>query len=201
LPLQIGVFGITTRFVVCLTGMPGAGKSTVANYLRNNNFYVLNMGDIIKEKALELNLELNDKNLGNLMLSLRKEKNDNGVVAKLMLAKIMELKDIEKIVVDGIRSYEEFLVFKKVEFAKLLAVRASSNERYENVKIRNRSDTPENFERFSNRDKRELSVGIRKAIALADESISNEDLSLKDLYNQVEKIVKYWSKEFNKIDK
>lgn len=201
MPLQIGVFGITTRFVVCLTGMPGAGKSTVANYLRNNNFYVLNMGDIIKEKALELNLELNDKNLGNLMLSLRKEKNDNGVVAKLMLAKIMELKDIEKIVVDGIRSYEEFLVFKKVEFAKLLAVRASSNERYENVKIRNRSDTPENFERFSNRDKRELSVGIRKAIALADESISNEDLSLKDLYNQVEKIVKYWSKEFNKIDK
>ncbi len=125
---------------------------------------------------MELNLELNDKNLGNLMLSLREEKNDNGVVAKLMLAKIMELKDIEKIVVDGIRSYEEFLVFKKVEFAKLLAIRASSNKRYENVKIRNRSDTPENFERFSNRDKRELSVGICKAIALADESISNEDL-------------------------
>lgn len=181
--------------------MPGAGKSTVANYLRKNDFYVLSMGDIIKEKALELDLDVNDKNLGNLMLSLREETNDNGIVAKLMLEKIMELKDTEKIVVDGIRSYEEFLVFKKVEFAKLLAVRASSNKRYENVKTRNRLDTPENFERFSNRDKRELSVGIRKAIALSDESISNEDLSLKDLYNQVEKIVKYWSKEFSKVDK
>ena len=62
------------------------------------------------------------------MLSLRVEKNDNGIVAKLMLEKIMELKDIEKIVVDGIRSYEEFLVFRKVEFAKLLAIRASSSE-------------------------------------------------------------------------
>lgn len=76
------------------------------------------MGDIIKEKALELNLNLNDKNLGNLMLSLREETNDNGIVAKLMLENIMELKNTEKIVVDGIRSYEEFLVFKKVEFAK-----------------------------------------------------------------------------------
>ncbi|HYZ59097.1 MAG TPA: hypothetical protein VE544_05515 [Nitrososphaeraceae archaeon] len=44
-------------------------------------------------------------------LSLREEKNDNGIVAKLMLEKIMGLTGIEKIVVDGIRSYEEFLVF------------------------------------------------------------------------------------------
>jgi dephospho-CoA kinase len=68
--------------------MPGAGKSTVANYLRKNSFYVLSMGDIIKEKALELNLDLNDKNLGNQKLSLRKEENDNRIVAKLMLEKI-----------------------------------------------------------------------------------------------------------------
>ena len=69
--------------------MPGAGKSTVANYLRKNSFYVLSMGDIIKEKALELNLDLNDKNLGSLMISLREEKNGNGIDAKLMLEKIM----------------------------------------------------------------------------------------------------------------
>ena len=159
------------------------------------------MGDIIKQKALEQNLDLNDKYLGNLMLSLREEKNDNGIVAKLMLEKIMELKDIEKIVVDGIRSYEEFLVFKKVEFAKLLAIHASSSKCYEHIKAQNRSDTPDNFERFGNRDKREISVGIRKAIASAYKSISNDDLSLVDLYSQVEKIVKERSEEFDKIDK
>lgn len=181
--------------------MPGAGKSTVANYLRKNDFYVLSMGDIIKEKALELNLDFNDKNLGDLMLSLRKETNDSGIVAKLMLEKIMELKDTEKIVVDGIRSYEEFLVFKKIGFAKLLAIHASSNKRYENIKARNRSDTPQDFVRFSSRDEREISVGILKAITLADKSIDNEDLSLDDLHNQVEEIVKEWSNEFKRIDK
>ena len=135
------------------------------------------------------------------MISLREQKNDNGIVAKLMLEKIMGLNGIEKIVVDGIRSYEEFLVFKKIDFAKLLAMHASSNMRYEHIKSRNRSDIPENFERFVNRDKREISVGIRKAIALADESISNNDLSLVDLYNQVEKLVKEWLYEFSKIDR
>ena len=78
---------------------------------------------------------------------------------------------------------------------------ASSNMRYEHIKSRNRSDILENFERFVNRDKREISVGIRKAIALADESISNNDLSLVDLYNQVEKLVKEWLYEFSKIDR
>jgi dephospho-CoA kinase len=181
--------------------MPGAGKSTVANYLRENSFYVLSTGDIIKEKALELNLDLNDKNLGNLMLSLREEENDNGIVAKLMLEKIMGLTDVKKIVIDGIRSYEEFLVLKKFDFAKLLAINTSSNMRYEDIKTRNRSDTPENFETFINRDKRELSVGIRKAIALADKSISNNDLALRDIYEQVERIVKEWLYEFNNIDR
>ena len=96
---------------------------------------------------------------------------------------------------------KNFWYFKKVEFAKLLAIHASSSKRYENIKARNRSETPGNFERFINRDKREISVGIRKAIALADESIFNNDSSLLDLYNQVEEVVKEWSKEFSKVDK
>lgn len=188
---------MANRFILCLTGMPGAGKSTVAKYLEENGFYVLSMGDIIKEKALTLNLELNDKNLGNVMINLRKEENDNGIVAKLMFEKISGLSNLKKIVVDGIRSYEEFLVFKKIYFSKLLAIRASSEMRYEHVKTRNRSDTPINLEKFVKRDEREISVGIQEAITMADKSISNTDLSLIDLYNRVNKILKEWLDEFD----
>jgi hypothetical protein len=42
-----------------------------------------------------------------------------------------------------------------------------------------------------------MSVGISKAIALADESISNNDLSLIELKNHVEVIIKKWSDEYN----
>ena len=31
--------------------MPGAGKSTIANLLKDKNFYVVVMGDVIREKA------------------------------------------------------------------------------------------------------------------------------------------------------
>ena len=44
--------------------MPGAGKSTVANMLKEKNFHVIIMGDVIREKAIEKEIELTDKNLG-----------------------------------------------------------------------------------------------------------------------------------------
>ena len=84
--------------------MPGAGKSTVANLLKEKNFRVIIMGDVIREKALEKKLELNDKNLGELMKDLRRE-HGNEIIAKLISQKIKKLKDDgEFVVVDGIGS-------------------------------------------------------------------------------------------------
>ena len=70
--------------------MPGAGKSTVANMLKEKNFHVIIMGDVIREKAIEKKIELTDKNLGKLMRDLRAE-HGSGIVAKLILQKIKEL--------------------------------------------------------------------------------------------------------------
>ena len=61
------------RFFVCLTGMPGAGKSSVADSLKERGFYVISMGDVVRDEARLQNMELTDTNLGNLMLKLRKE--------------------------------------------------------------------------------------------------------------------------------
>ena len=40
------------RLIVCLTGMPGAGKSTVAIVLKEKGFSVIIMGDIVREEAV-----------------------------------------------------------------------------------------------------------------------------------------------------
>lgn len=188
---------VLNQFVVCLTGMPGAGKSTVANFLKEKNFHLITMGDVIREKAIERNLPLNDKNLGELMKNLRKQ-HGNEIVAKLIVQKIKESKSVNFIVVDGIRSYTEFIVLKKIGFVRLLAIHASSDIRYDHIKLRDRSDSPVNHEKFLQRDEREMSVGISKAIALADESISNNNLTLTELENNVEEIVDKWLDEYNK---
>lgn len=194
---RVGVIKIFNRFVICLTGMPGAGKSTVAKYLEEKNFYLINMGDIIREKAKEMELDLNDKNLGELMRNLRKE-HGNEIVAKLILQKIKDL-DQKFIVVDGIRSYDEYKVIKKLGFVKLLSIHASSDKRFDHIKSRDREDSPADHETFLQRDKREMDVGISNAIALSDESISNNNITISELRDQVQRIVDKWMIDFNQI--
>lgn len=187
---------VLNQFVICLTGMPGAGKSTVAGFLKDNGFYIITMGDVIRDKAKEKNLPLDDKSLGELMKNFRKT-HGNDIIAKLTVTRIKDLKDKSLIVVDGIRSYDEYEVLKSIGFVKLLAVHASSIIRYDHIKNRDRSDTPTNHESFLERDEREMSVGISRAIALADESISNNNLKIDDLRLQVVMMVEKWLEEYN----
>ena len=84
--------------------MPGAGKSTVAEAIRDQGFVLINMGDCIRTEAKKNNLELNDKNLGNLMLNLR-NKFGPGAVAHLVINQINENfsnDSFDKFIIDGI---------------------------------------------------------------------------------------------------
>ncbi len=188
------------RLIICLTGMPGAGKSTIANLLKDKNFYVIVMGDVIREKAIENDIELTDENLGNLMKNLRRD-HGNEIVAKLILQKVKKLDQCKNfIAIDGIRSYEEFKVIKEENFVKLLAIHASSTIRFQHIKKRDRSDSPPNYERFSERDKREVEVGNAEAIAFADEIVSNNTVSITEFKNIVEKIVEKWITDFKNFE-
>lgn len=185
----------SNQLVICLTGMPGAGKSTVARFLQEFGFHSITMGDVIREKAIENNLPLDDYNLGELMKNFRKT-HGNDIVAKLTVEKITNLENSEFIVVDGIRSYDEFIVLKSIGHVKLLSIHASPDIRYNHIRQRDRSDTPSNHENFLQRDEREMSVGISRAIALADESISNNNITVNELKEHVESIVKKWIDEY-----
>jgi hypothetical protein len=60
------------------------------------------------------------------------------------------------------------------------------------MKKRARTDAPLAQNDFRERDSRELSVGISEAIALADEAISNNNLTIKQLRNAAFEIVTKW---------
>jgi dephospho-CoA kinase len=161
-----------TRLVVCITGMPGAGKSTVAEAGPRLGFEIFRMGDDVRMEAERRNVAPTDENLGKIMLQLRQI---NGPVAIARLCEQRIEKDAKSrfITIDGIRNVEEFAVFKKLGIAKLLAVHASPDRRFKFLQARARSDFPASRESFEARDRRELSVGVAEAIALADEVISN----------------------------
>jgi dephospho-CoA kinase len=184
-----------SRLIVCLTGMPGAGKSSVASFLKEKGFAVVTMGDAVREEAKRQGLEPTDVNLGKMMLKLRQDLG-LGAVGHIVLQKLARDGDSSShVVIDGIRSIAEVEVLKKVGHVKLLAIHASQNTRFKHLKDRAREDAPSNGNEFAGRDKRELSVGVSEAIALANEMISNNDLSLEQLKLCAYDIVKEWLEE------
>ena len=181
--------------VICLTGMPGAGKSTVANSLKEKGFLVITMGDVIRDEAMRLKLDLNDTNLGKLMVQLRKEFGP-GAVAELIIKKIdpmsVSTRNPVVLVVDGIRSIAEVDLLNRVGHVRLLAIHASSHIRFVHLKERGRTDAPLAQSDFMERERRELDVGISEVIALADEVISNNRLTLGQLKATALEIVMKW---------
>lgn len=176
--------------IIAITGMPGAGKTTTAQALEKLGLKRMAMGDMIREETKRRGLYTDDKNMGMVMREMR-EKYGAGAVAELCL-RVIERMDERAIVVDGIRSPAEIEVFKRAGNVKLLAIMGSRQRRFELLSSRKRTDDPLNIESFNTRDERELSIGIGNAIAFADDSISNERLSMQELSAAAVKIATRW---------
>jgi dephospho-CoA kinase len=167
------VLSVEAKLVIGLTGMPGSGKSLVVQSIRELGYAVVTMGDVIREETAKRGLDPTPANVGKVMLELRKE-GGAGVVADKCIPKI-EQNPSAKIVVDGLRSFVEAEVFKsRLEGFVLVAVHASPQTRFERLSTRGRSDDPQTWEVFHERDMRELGVGIGNAIALAEHVIIND---------------------------
>jgi dephospho-CoA kinase len=188
------------RLIVCLTGMPGAGKSSVASFLKEKGFAVVTMGDAVREEAKRQGLEPTDINLGKMMLKLRQDLGP-GAVGHMVLQKLARDGSSSNVVIDGIRSIAEVEVLKKVGHVRLLAIHASQDTRFKHLKERGRADAPSDGNEFAGRDKRELSVGVSEAIALANDMISNNDLTLEQLKLRAYDIVKEWVEEIHRVKK
>jgi len=180
------------KLIVCLIGMPGAGKSTIADGLKTKGFEKITMGDAVRAEATKRKIEPTGANLGKLMLELR-EKNGQGAVAELIKDQIANSKS-DVILIDGVRSIAEVDMLKKFGTVKILAIHASSDTRFKFLSDRGRSDAPADRQDFVKRDSREMGVGMSDSIALADETISNNNLTIPQLVDSAYNIIKGWIK-------
>ena len=176
--------------LVAITGMPGAGKSTAAQALVAKGWQRVVMGDVVREETKRRGLPADEKHTGEVMKDLRRMHGE-AAIADLCLKSIQE-SGFERVVVDGIRSVSEVEAFRKAADVLLIAVQASEPRRFSFLKGRGRSDDPDSYETFRRRDERELEVGIGKAIALADDVVSNEHGSPEILSAQTLKLVDRW---------
>jgi dephospho-CoA kinase len=176
------------RLVVAVAGMPGSGKSLVANVAREKGYSTVIMGDEVREEAKKRMLEPTPDNLKMIMLDLRKAEGE-GVMAKRCIPKI-EKAYRQKIIIDGVRSLSEVDEFTKhFRNFTLIAIHSSPETRFKRICGRRRSDDPSNLEIFRERDFRELGVGLGGAIAMAEHMLINEG-SIETAKNRASEILR-----------
>ena len=182
-----------TKLIICLTGMPGAGKSTIVNALKEAGYFALTLGDGVRTEAKRRNLEPSAENLGKIMLELR-EKNGAGAVALLLVDQIMN-SEYNIVIIDGVRSNAEIDVLKEIGTVKLLAIIATSETRFNFLRARGRSDDPDTHDKFNQRDSRELGIGINDSIDQSDEKILNSGITIDELVVSAKTIIQKWKNE------
>jgi dephospho-CoA kinase len=161
------------KLVVGLAGMPGSGKSLVVETAMEQGFAVVVMGDVVRNETRKRGLELNPQNIGRVMLELRAT-GGASVIADKCISEIEQASG-GKVIVDGLRSLSEADVFRaRFPRFSLVAVHSSPETRFSRLFRRRRSDDPDGWEVFRERDLRELGVGLGGAIAMAEYLVVNE---------------------------
>ncbi|WP_456327285.1 AAA family ATPase [Archaeoglobus sp.] len=160
--------------VIAFVGLPLSGKTTASKVAEEMGIPVVCMGDVVREEAKKRNLPLTDEVLGKIASELR-EKEGMDAIAKRCIPLVREKgKDVGVVVVDGIRGIAEVEAFKKAfdDFI-LIAVEAPLELRFQRALKRKRSDDVKSIEELKERDRRELSWNLAKALEIADFTIEN----------------------------
>jgi len=168
--------------------MAGSGKSEVARVFEKSGFVRVRFGDVTDDEVKKRGLVLNEDNERRIRELLRKE-HGMAAYAELNLPRIdAALKD-SNVAVDGLYSWEEYLLLKDrygADFA-VVAVWASPETRY--ARLDSRAERPLTRAEAASRDRTEIeNTGKGGPIAMADYTISNES-SLADLEKQANKIL------------
>ncbi|EQD53591.1 dephospho-CoA kinase [mine drainage metagenome] len=157
--------------VIVVTGMPGAGKDEFISVAKDIGFADFHMGNTVRKFAMVAGILSTDSGIGDFASRERVEKRKDIWARRT----IETIQDSNRTIIDGLRNQEELDYFKSVEgHVFVVAVFANRQTRLERILKRNRPDDVRNLQELIERDNRELSWGIAKAIVLADYLIVND---------------------------
>ena len=177
------------RTIICITGMPGSGKSSVASILSRKGFGAVSVSKRVKEMMRRQGIRVNTKSLRDFSLRL-KGRRGNHIMA-------VEIEDQVKrkggnVAIDSVRNMEEVHYIRnntKGARVFLIAVTATRAERYRRMIARRRSDDIRNRNEFLSREAKEARLGVGRAILEADFIIGNTG-KMDDLRSSVAEVLK-----------
>ncbi|MCS6956356.1 MAG: nucleoside monophosphate kinase [Patescibacteria group bacterium] len=178
---------IKNKKIIAIVGLPGAGKTDAANFFQKKGIPVVSFGKVINE-YIEKNKLPHIEEVHKKVRTELREKYGMAALAIMNKEKIKKLlKENMVVIIDGLRSWEEYLYLKKA-FSKvkiyLLAIYVDKELRWKRLferKERNKLYGEQ-------RDLDEL-IGINMAptIAYADFLVKN-NFSVEDFHDKLEEV-------------
>jgi dephospho-CoA kinase len=187
---------------VCISGMPGAGKSVVSDYFAKKGYYFVRFGQITLDVVKRRGLKPTEKNERKIREGLRKR---HGMVAfaKLNYPKFKRFLNKGDVIADGLYSWAEYK-FLKERFGEnmfLIAVYAPPDLRYERIssRVMPKDDKDLRHRPFTKREAKSRDFAeIEKLdkggpIAMADYTILNTKgvdyfvRQIKEIYGEIKK--------------
>jgi len=174
--------------VVAIVGMAGAGKSEVARVFEEQGFKTVRFGDITDEELKNRGLESNEENERCIREQLRK-KHGMAAYAKLNLPRIDSSLKSSNVVLDGLYSWEEYILLKEYYGGQFTTVAVWASPATRHGRLAHRAKRPLTLEEAANRDKSEIENSNKGGpIAMADFTIVNQ-ASLEELEKETERVL------------
>lgn len=159
--------------LIAIVGMPGSGKSVAAEFFRSRGLPVLRFGDQTDIGLKELGKPLNEQNERWYRENIRRELGMAAMAIKIEPRIIEAAKDHDRIVLDGLYSWEEYVYLKeKFTQLQLLCIWATPTMRY--GRLSKRTVRPLTPSQARSRDIAEIEhLNKGGPIAIADYLIEN----------------------------
>jgi len=174
--------------VVALVGMAGSGKSEVAREFEKAGYSRIRFGDITDLEVKKRGLPLNEANERAVREQLRQEYG-MAAYARLNIPRIDAALPRASVVIDGLYSWEEYLLLKEHygDTFQLVAVWAPPAARY--ARLAKRQIRPLTNAEAAARDRAEIeNINKGGPIAMADFTLTNAG-ALNELINQTRKVI------------
>ena len=177
--------------IIAIVGMCGSGKSVASDYLESIGFKKVYFGGVTMEKLKESNMDITPENEKYMREKLRKELG-MAAYAKILLPRIIDYSTEGDVVLDGLYSWDEYVVLKEKLGKKLKMISIITDKELRYERLSKREIRPFTKEEAESRDISEIeNLAKGGPIAMADYFILNnydKETYIKNLKNILQEI-------------